>query len=88
MTRKIISQREARRLRQRLRKSQDKYFHLLNQWASDVRGGRHVCEFENLTDWGLGRLSLARDLGRLFIGRLDGSKLVIWAVEVPQERER
>lgn len=76
---KKISQREAQRLRKRVKELETEKRIRRNRWRSDYPGGISLRRFST-TDETFAALDTATMLGCTLVGKLDGRALIIYAV--------
>lgn len=78
--RKAISQREARRTRKELSDLRDLVSQQISRWSSAYPGGTHIQSL-NLDATCAARAEVAQRLGFAMVCKIDGSKLLIYAVK-------
>lgn len=81
MSRAKISQREAQRLRKRVKQLEDLEERRTSRYAHDYPGGTHMgtLDLSQLPEY-KGRFYAAQMLGAALVARSDGSRLEIYAV--------
>jgi len=80
MSAKKISQREARRLRKRVKELEGRERDRLNAWGSEyTRGSMLVATFD-LADWLKGRLWMAKQLNCVLVGKYVDEELKLFVV--------
>lgn len=84
MSRKIISQREARRMQKRIELLEREENRRRSEWASDWPGGVNIWTFAVHID-AAAAIGTAQKLDHAIVAKLDGNHLRLYALPAPRE---